>query len=38
MCQQNGAVLNFDLCDLQKWVKSKPLVLCHVSLLDIRYL
>jgi hypothetical protein len=31
----NGAVLNFGLCDLQKYVKSKTLVLCHVSLLDI---
>jgi hypothetical protein len=31
----SGAILNFDLCDLQKNVKSKTWVLCHVSLLDI---
>jgi hypothetical protein len=30
----NGAILNFDLSDLQKNVKSKTWVLCHVSLLD----
>jgi hypothetical protein len=30
-----SAVLNFDLRDLQKQVKSKTLVLCHVSLLDL---
>jgi hypothetical protein len=29
--------LNFDLCDLENYVKSKTqlLVLCHVSLLDV---
>jgi hypothetical protein len=31
-----GAVLNFDLSDLQKQVNSKTRVLCHVSLLDTR--
>jgi hypothetical protein len=34
-CANNGAVLNFDLCDPQKKVKSKTWVLCHASLLDI---
>jgi hypothetical protein len=34
----NSAILNFDLCDLQKYVKSKTWVLCHVSLLDVRAL
>jgi hypothetical protein len=34
-CANNGAILNFDLSDLQKYVKSKTQVLCHVSLLDI---
>jgi hypothetical protein len=30
-----GAVLNFDLGDLQKEAKSKTQVFCHVSLLDV---
>jgi hypothetical protein len=29
-----GDILNFDLCDLQKYVKLKPWASCHVSLLD----
>jgi hypothetical protein len=32
----NGSVLNFDLCDLQKYVKSKTRALCHVFLLDLQ--
>jgi hypothetical protein len=30
-----GAILNFDICDLQKEVKSKIRVLCRVYLLDV---
>jgi hypothetical protein len=30
-----GVILNFDLCDRQKKVKSKTWVLGHASLLDI---
>jgi hypothetical protein len=29
----NDDIFNFDLCDLQKWVKSKTCVLCHAYLL-----
>jgi hypothetical protein len=29
------SALNFHLCDLEKEVKSKTQVLCHVSLLDV---
>jgi hypothetical protein len=31
----NSAIWNFDLQDLQKYVKSKTRVLCHASLLDV---
>jgi hypothetical protein len=30
-----GAILNFDLCDLQKVGQIKNLVLCPVSLFDV---
>jgi hypothetical protein len=31
----NGDILNFDLCDLEKLVKSETPVLCHVMSLDV---